>query len=141
MNFDLSEEQQLVADSIERFVQDNYDLESRQAIVAQTPGFSETHWQTMSELGWLGLPFAEADGGFGGNQIDTMVLMEQFGKGLVLEPFLASIVLGGGVLKRLGSEVRRRHGWKASLTVQSSWRWPMLSLSPVMNHTMLRLPV
>ena len=108
MNFDLSEEQQLVADSIERFVQDNYDLESRQAIVAQTPGFSEMHWQTMSELGWLGLPFAEADGGFGGNQIDTMVLMEQFGKGLVLEPFLASIVLGGGVLKRVGSEVQKK---------------------------------
>ena len=56
----------------------------------------------MSELGWLGLPFSEDDGGFGGNQLDTMILMEHFGKGLVLEPFLASIVLGGGVLKRVG---------------------------------------
>ena len=103
MNFELSEEQQLVADSIERFVQDNYALEARTANVLTDKGFSEDHWKTMSELGWLGLPFGEEDGGFGGNQIDTMVLMEQFGKGLVLEPFLASVVLGGGVVKRAGS--------------------------------------
>ena len=108
MNFELSEEQQLVADSIERFVQDNYALESRVELSAGKPGFSETHWQTMAELGWLGLPFSEADGGFGGNQVDTMVLMEQFGKGLVLEPFLASIVLAGGVLKRAGSEEQKK---------------------------------
>ena len=101
MNFELSEEQQLVADSIERFVQENYDLESRTAIVAKG-GFSEDHWRTMAELGWLGLPFSEEDGGFGGSQVDTMVLMEQFGNGLVLEPFLASVVLAGGVLKRAG---------------------------------------
>ena len=58
----------------------------------------------MAELGWLGLAFSEEDGGFGGNQIDTLVLMEQFGKGLVLEPFLANIVLGGGSIKRGGSK-------------------------------------
>ena len=108
MNFDLSEEQQLVSDSIERFILENYALESRVAIVKQTPGFSLGYWQTMSELGWLGLPFSEDDGGFGGDQLDTMVLMEQFGKGLVLEPFLASIVLGGGVLKRVANEAQRK---------------------------------
>tara|TARA_R110002072_G_scaffold1780_2_gene14601 strand:+ start:8423 stop:9547 length:1125 start_codon:yes stop_codon:yes gene_type:complete len=108
MNFELTEDQQLVSDSIERFVQDNYDLESRVALVKQTPGFSEAHWKTMSELGWFGLPFSEDDGGFGGNQLDTMILMEHFGKGLVLEPFLASIVLGGGVLKRVGTEAQRK---------------------------------
>lgn len=107
MNFELSEEQQLVADSIARFIQDNYDLESRTAIVAKG-GFSEEYWKTMSELGWLGLPFSEEDGGFGGNQIDTMVLMEQFGKGLVLEPFLASVVLGGGALKRAGNADQKK---------------------------------
>jgi len=108
MNFELSEEQQLFSDSIERFVLDNYDLESRVAIAKQAPGFSLDYWKTMSELGWFGLPFSEEDGGFGGNQLDTMVLMEQFGKGLVLEPFLASIVLGGGVLKRVASEAQRK---------------------------------
>jgi len=94
MNFNLSEEQQLVADSVQRFVQDNYALEARQAIVGGADDFSQAHWSTMAELGWLGLTIAEADGGFGGNQLDTMVIMEQFGKGLVLEPFFASIVLG-----------------------------------------------
>lgn len=104
MNFELTEEQQLVSDSIQRFVQENYDLESRVKIVNQAPGFSKDHWKTMSELGWLGLPFTEEQGGFGGNQLDTMVLMEQFGKGLVLEPYLASIILGAGVVKRAGSD-------------------------------------
>ena len=57
----------------------------------------------MAELGWLGLPFEESDGGFGGNQIDVLLIMEQFGRGLVLEPYLASIVMGGGALKRSDS--------------------------------------
>ncbi len=109
MNFELTEEQQLVADSIERFVQDNYELENRIAISGSAPGFSGDHWKTMSELGWLGLPFSEEDGGFGGNQVDTMVLMEQFGKGLVLEPFLASVVLGGGALKRAGNAEQKKN--------------------------------
>jgi len=68
----------------------------------------------MAELGWLGLPFSEADGGFGGSQIDTMVLMEQFGKGLVLEPFLASVVLGGGALKRAGNDDQKK-AWLSGL--------------------------
>lgn len=106
MNFELSEEQQLLQDSVARFVQDNYELESRTKLVASKTGFSEEHWATMAELGWFSLPFAEAQGGFGGNQIDTMVVMEQLGKGLVLEPFFASIVLGGGVLKRAASEAQ-----------------------------------
>ena len=103
MNFDLSDEQQLLQDSVTRFVQDSYDLERRTKLVAGKTGFSEDYWSGMAELGWFALPFEEADGGFGGNQIDTMVVMEQFGRGLVLEPFLASIVLGGGVMKRVAS--------------------------------------
>ena len=94
MNFDLSEEQQLLKDSVDRFVSDNYDLDTRQALSKNDAGFSDTYWQTMAELGWLGVTIPEAHGGFGGNQADTMVLMEAFGKGLVLEPFFASAVLG-----------------------------------------------
>ena len=103
MNFELTEEQQLLSDSIARFVQDNYSLEDRVKLAGSKEGFSTKHWSTMAELGWFALPFDEADGGFGGTQIDTMVIMEQVGKGLVLEPFFASIVLGGGVLKRAAS--------------------------------------
>ena len=103
MNFDITEEQQLVKDSVTRFVSDNYELETRMAASAASPGYSEAHWQTFAELGWLGLPFSEEDGGFGGSAIDTMLMFEEFGKGLVLEPYLASVVLGGGVLRHGGS--------------------------------------
>lgn len=103
MNFDLSEEQQLLKDSVDRFVGDNYDLETRQALSKNDAGFSDTYWQTMAELGWLGVTVPEAFGGFGGNQADTMVLMEAFGKGLVLEPFFASAVLGTRAIVAGGS--------------------------------------
>ena len=103
MNFELSEEQKMIQQSVERFVQENYDLSNRIKISSEDPGYSKEYWSSMAELGWFGLAFDEEDGGFGGNQIDTLVLMEQFGKGLVLEPFLANIVLGGGAIKRGGS--------------------------------------
>ena len=105
MNFELSEEQKMIQQSVERFVQENYDLTSRVKISSEDPGYSQEYWTAMAELGWLGLAFSEEEGGFGGNQIDTLVLMEQFGKGLVLEPFLANIVLGGGAIRRGGSPV------------------------------------
>ena len=104
MNFELSEEQKMIQQNVERFVQDNYDLPKRVELSSQDPGYSKDYWNSMAELGWLGLPFNEEDGGFGGNQIDTLVIMEQFGKGLVLEPFLANVVLGGGAIQMGGSE-------------------------------------
>jgi len=103
MNFELSEEQKMIQQSVERFVQENYDLTNRVKISSEDPGYSQEYWTAMAELGWLGLAFSEEEGGFGGNQIDTLVLIEQFGKGLVLEPFLANIVLAGGAIKRGGS--------------------------------------
>jgi alkylation response protein AidB-like acyl-CoA dehydrogenase len=107
MNFDLSEEQQLIQDSVARFVADEYHLEKRRKLAEADPGFSEDHWKTFAELGWLALPFAEEDGGIGGDAIDVMVVMEQFGKGLVLEPFFSTVVLGGGILKRTLEGERR----------------------------------
>ena len=104
MNFELSEEQKMIQQNVERFVQVNYDLPKRVELSSQDPGYSKDYWNSMAELGWLGLPFNEEDGGFGGNQIDTLVIMEQFGKGLVLEPFLANVVLGGGAIQIGGSE-------------------------------------
>jgi alkylation response protein AidB-like acyl-CoA dehydrogenase len=104
MNFELSEEQKMIQQSVERFVQDNYDLNTRISLSANDCGYSSDFWKSMAELGWLGLPFDESDGGFGGNQIDVLVIMEQFGKGLVLEPYLASVVMSGGALKKGASE-------------------------------------
>tara|TARA_X000000950_G_scaffold285351_1_gene391046 strand:- start:4038 stop:5162 length:1125 start_codon:yes stop_codon:yes gene_type:complete len=94
VNFDLSEEQQLLQDSVARFIEDNYALETRQHLVASDLGFSEPYWQTMADLGWLGINVPEAHGGIGGNQSDTMVLMQALGQGLVLEPIFASAILG-----------------------------------------------
>jgi alkylation response protein AidB-like acyl-CoA dehydrogenase len=99
MNFNLSEEQTLIRDSIERFVADNYGFDQRNATVAQEHGFSKEHWQTMAELGWLSIPFAEEFGGFGGGPVDTMVIMQEFGKGLVAEPYLPTVLLFGGLLQ------------------------------------------
>ena len=104
MNFDYTDEQQLLKDSVERFVQDNYDLDKRNALVSKDPGWSEAYWKQYAELGWLGLPFSEEDGGFGGTVVDTMLLMEEFGKGLVVEPYLATVVLAGGALRRAAAK-------------------------------------
>ena len=107
MNFELSEEQQLLQDSVARFVADHYGLEARRKLADSTLGYSEDHWKQFAELGWLALPFSEEDGGLDGTVIDAMVVMEQFGKGLILEPYFATVILGGGVLRRLPASERR----------------------------------
>jgi alkylation response protein AidB-like acyl-CoA dehydrogenase len=107
MDFSFSEEQTLLADSVEKFIQNDYPFEARQKLVRSELGFSEDNWRTFAELGWLGVPFAEDDGGFGGSAVDGMILMEQFGKGLIVEPYLASVVLAGGVLKLIGSKAQK----------------------------------
>lgn len=99
MNFNLSEEQALIRDSIARFVQDNYGFDKRNQYVAMEHGFSPDNWQQMAELGWLSIPFAEEHGGFGGGAIDTMVIMQEFGKGLVAEPYLPTVLLFGALLQ------------------------------------------
>ncbi|WP_438952551.1 acyl-CoA dehydrogenase family protein [Porticoccus sp.] len=99
MNFNLSEEQTMIQNSVARFVQDYYAFEQRNATVALEHGFSADHWQQFAELGWLSIPFAEEYGGFGGGPVDTMVIMQEFGRGLVSEPFLPTVLLFGGLLQ------------------------------------------
>jgi len=108
MDFDLSEEQRLLKDSVERLVADKYDFESRKRYGAEPKGYSDALWTQYAELGILGLPFAEEDGGFGGGAVDTMIVMEALGRALVLEPYLATVVLGGGALRRAGSAAQRQ---------------------------------
>ncbi len=103
MNFDLSEEQAMLKDSVARFVQDNYDIEKRRDNVSRDGGFSAENWQTFAELGWLSVPFAEDHGGYGGSAVDTMVVMEELGRGLVVEPYLATVLLFGGLVQACGS--------------------------------------
>jgi len=103
MDFTLTDEQTLLQDSVARFVQNDYSFEARQKLVAGDPGFSPDNWGKFAELGWLGVPFAEEDGGFGGGAVESMLMLEQFGKGLVVEPYLPTVVLAGGALKIAGS--------------------------------------
>ena len=107
MNFDFTEEQQMVRDSIARFVQDDYDWDTRKSIVASEKGLSPDNWKLFAELGWLSIPFAEEHGGFGGNIVDLSVVMEELGKGLVVEPYFPTVVLFGGLIARAGNEAQR----------------------------------
>ncbi len=107
MNFDLTEEQQLLQDSVARFVGDHYPLDKRRKLVDGKMGYSNDHWKQFAELGWLALPFSEEDGGIGGTAIDNMIMMEQLGRGLVLEPYLPTVILGGGILRRTLEGERR----------------------------------
>jgi alkylation response protein AidB-like acyl-CoA dehydrogenase len=106
MNFDFSEEQIMLRDSVARFVQDDYTFETRRKIVESAAGISPENWQTFAQLGWLSIPFAEEYGGFGGSATDLALVMEELGKGLVVEPFLATVVLFGGLLQKAGSKAQ-----------------------------------
>ena len=98
MNLDPSEEQRLLAASIERFVERDYSFETRRAILASPDGYSHEVWRTMAELGLLGLPLPAADGGFGGGAMDTVSLMQAIGGALIVEPWLATVALGAQLI-------------------------------------------
>lgn len=98
MNFSYSDEQQMLRDSIAKFVQNDYDFDSRCSIVASDQGYSAEHWSLFAELGWLMVPFTEADGGLGGSAIDLTLVMEELGRGIVVEPYLANTILAGGAI-------------------------------------------
>jgi len=114
MDFSLSEEQALIAESLQRYVQNEYQFEARQQIASTLEGMDRRNWRKFGELGWLGMMFSEADGGYGGSAVDVMVIMEQVGKGLILEPFLSSLVLAGGLIAKAGSDEQKQR-WLAPM--------------------------
>jgi pimeloyl-CoA dehydrogenase small subunit len=108
MDFDLSEEQRLLKESVDRLVDDLYgNFEKRRAAQAEPGGWSAAAWSSFAELGLLGLPFEERDGGYGGGPIETMLVMEALGRGLAPEPYLATVVAAGGVIRRAANETVR----------------------------------
>lgn len=108
MDFDLSEEQRLLKDSVEGLLADSYDFEQRKKYAQEKTGWSKAVWGKLAEQGLLGLPFSENDGGFGGGPVETMIVMEALGRALVLEPYLATVVLGGGILRHGGSDAQKQ---------------------------------
>ncbi|MGC2520950.1 MAG: acyl-CoA dehydrogenase [Burkholderiales bacterium] len=108
MDFSFTDEQKLLADTLARFVSKEYGFEKRKAILASAEGFSREVWRALADMGLLGLPFAEEYGGIGGSAVDTMIVMNAIGAGLVVEPYLATVVLAGGLIDALGSEAQKK---------------------------------
>ncbi|MDT8279503.1 MAG: acyl-CoA dehydrogenase family protein [Erythrobacter sp.] len=107
MDFNFTEEQEMVRDGLSRLVREQYDWETRRKAVASNDGWRPEIWAQLAELGILGMPFSEADGGFGGGAVDSMIITQEFGKGLVVEPFLPTVVCAGGFLKHAGTPAQK----------------------------------
>ena len=114
MDFSISEEQSMLADSVSKFIENDYDFERRQKIAESDDGFSKELWNTYAELGWTAVPFAEDDGGLGGGPVELMLMMVEFGRGLLVEPFLANVVLAGGILRR-AADAGQKSQWLGPL--------------------------
>ena len=126
MDLSFTEVQTMLIESVEKFIANDYDFERRQKYAASDEGYSPDVWQTFAELGWTAVPFAEEDGGFEGGPVELMVMMQQFGRGLIVEPYLANVVLAGGILRRVASD-----------TQKAKWLQPIISgeLQATLAHT------
>ena len=107
MDFDLSEEQRLLKESVDGLLTDSYDFDARKKYAKEKGGWSKAVWGKLAEQGLLGLPFAEADGGFGAGAVETMIVMEALGKAMVLEPYLPTVVIAGGFLRHGASDAQK----------------------------------
>ena len=106
MNFEHTEDRRMLADSLGRYLREQYAFETRDKIVKSATGWSPPHWQQIAELGTIGALFDEADGGYGGSGFDIAVVFEQFGRGLVVEPFLGTLIAGRAIAAA-GSDAQR----------------------------------
>lgn len=109
MDFDLSDEQVMLRDSVTRFLDGAYSAERRSRAAASPLGYDAAVWRSFAEAGWIGLPLSEEVGGIGGGAVDIMVMMECLGASAVIEPYLASALLAGRLLDALGSAQQRQH--------------------------------
>jgi alkylation response protein AidB-like acyl-CoA dehydrogenase len=108
MDIQFTEEQELLRSSVQRLLRDQYDFEARRKIVASEEGYGRKQWETFAELGLLAAPFSEEVGGLGGGPLSTMIIMHEFGRHLVVEPFVETVVLAGGLLEHTGSEEQKK---------------------------------
>ena len=108
MDFSFTDEQRLLRESVDKLVDAEYPFEVRREVAASGTGFSRERWRKFAELGWLGLGIPEAAGGVGGGPVETAIVMEGLGAGLAVEPFLATVVVGGDLLRRGGAGQQER---------------------------------
>ena len=114
MDFSITEEQSALKDVISRFIDNEYDFERRMKIADGEAAFSQDVWNFFVEQGFTAIPFAEEDGGLDGGAVETMLIMKEIGRGLMLEPFLENIILAGGILKRLGT-MQQKEQWLSEI--------------------------
>jgi len=107
LDLSLNEDQELIKSSVDKFIIETYDSESRRKTIKSNLGSDDIIWKQFADLGWLGLPFLEKDGGFGGDLMDLHILMESFGKGLVIEPYISTVILSGSILSHCPDSVLR----------------------------------
>jgi pimeloyl-CoA dehydrogenase small subunit len=107
MDFSFTEEQVLLRNTVQSFLQDKYDFDTRRKISKSAEGWKPEFWAQFAELGLLAVPFSEEQGGLGGGAVDTMIVMEEFGRALVIEPYLETVVLAGGFLREAGSAAQQ----------------------------------
>lgn len=108
MDIQFTEEQELLRSSVQRLLRDQYDFEARRKILGSEEGLSRRHWAAFAELGLLAAPFSENAGGLGGGSLSTMLIMHEFGRHLVVEPFVETVVLAGGLIEQVGSEAQKQ---------------------------------
>ena len=104
MDLTISEEQSAIRDVISRFIENEYDFEKRMSIAEGDSAFDSDVYNFFVEQGFTAIPFSEEDGGLNGGPVETMLIMKEIGRGLVLEPYLENVILAGGVLKRLATD-------------------------------------
>ena len=121
MDFSFTEEQTLLRNMVQSFVSDNYDFDTRMKIVRSEDGMDRAIWQQFAELGLLAAPFSEEMGGLDGGPVETMVIMEELGRGLVVEPYLPTIVLCGGILNRHGSAAQKESHLPGIIAGENIW--------------------
>ncbi len=109
MDFSINDEQRMLADTVGRVARERYSFDARKRFAREAKGYGAEIWALAAELGLLAVPFAEEDGGVGGGGVELMLLHEAFGRALMLEPFLAAVVLGGGLVARLGAAAQREN--------------------------------
>jgi alkylation response protein AidB-like acyl-CoA dehydrogenase len=125
VDFSLDESQTILKDSVERYVRETYTHDMRTQASTDITSFHPQRWRAYAEMGWLALPFSTEYGGIDGTAIETMILMESFGRGLVTEPYLPTIVLVGGLLRR-GANAAQKARWIPALIkgeIQGAWAW------------------
>jgi alkylation response protein AidB-like acyl-CoA dehydrogenase len=121
MDIQFTEEQELLRSSVQRLLRDRYDFEARRKIVTSEEGIGREQWQAFAELGLLAAPFSEAVGGLGGGTLSTMIIMQEFGRHLVVEPFFETVVLAGGLIEHAGSPAQREALLPQIMAGESIW--------------------